>query len=81
MPYYDFFWTNEIIQHIGEHGVSQEDFEHVVRHPVRSGESKSTGRPAAWGYTKDGRYVIAVYEEIDDVTLLPVTAYEVSEPR
>ena len=30
MPYYEFVWTTEIIGHLGEHGVSQEDFEHVV---------------------------------------------------
>jgi len=27
------------------------------------------------------RYIVAVYEELDKVTILPVTAYEVSEPR
>jgi hypothetical protein len=32
------------------------------------------------GYTADGRYVMAVFEEIDEVTILPVTAYEVPEP-
>jgi len=32
------------------------------------------------GYTADGRYVMAVYEELDEVTILPVTAYEVPEP-
>ena len=35
----------------------------------------------AWGYTRDGRYIIAVYQKIDFATVLPVTAYEVSEPR
>ena len=39
-----------------------------------------TGLPAVWGHTPDGRYVIAVYEEFDDLTILPVTAYEVPEP-
>jgi len=29
------------------------------------------------GYTTDGRLILVVYEEIDDVTVYPVTAYEV----
>jgi hypothetical protein len=37
--------------------------------------------PAAFGYTDDGRYLIAVYDFVDDVTILPVTAYEVPEPH
>ncbi len=28
----------------------------------------------------DGRFVICIYEEIDDILLLPVTAYEVPRP-
>jgi hypothetical protein len=28
----------------------------------------------------DGRFIVVVYEEIDDDTVLPVTAYEVPEP-
>jgi hypothetical protein len=29
------------------------------------------------GYTEDGRLIFVVYEEIDEVTVYPVTAYEV----
>jgi hypothetical protein len=64
-----------------EHGVSQDDFEGVVCNPVAKGYSRSSGLPAAWGYTSDGRYIMAVYEQLDDLTVLPVTAYEVPEPR
>jgi hypothetical protein len=39
-----------------------------------------TGDPAAWGYTGDGRYIIAVYQKLDFVTVIPVTAYDVPEP-
>ena len=81
MPFYEFIWTNDIVDHIAEHGVSQDDFELVVCNPYSKGYSQSSGLPAAWGHTPDGRYIIAVYEELDDITLLPVTAYEVSEPR
>ena len=76
-----FIWTDEIIAHIDEHGVSQDDFEQVVCRPATVGISRSTGLPVAWGHTSDQRYIMVVYEEIDVVTILPVTAYEVSEPR
>ncbi len=81
MPYYEFLWTDEIVRHIAEHGISQDDFEHVVCDPASKGYRRSSGLPVAWGYTSDGRYVMAVYEALDEVTVLPVTAYEAPEPR
>jgi hypothetical protein len=81
MPYFDFFWTDEIIEHLAEHGVTPEDFERVVQRPVDVRKSRSSELPAAFGYTEDGRYIIAIYDFVDDVTVLPVTAYEVPEPR
>lgn len=41
------------------------------------GTSRSSDRPIRFGYTKDGRYVAVVFEWIDDVTIFPVTAYEI----
>lgn len=81
MPSFEFLWTDDIIEHIAEHGVSREDFEEVVCEPVKQGSSESSGDSAAWGYSIDGRYLIAVYEMIDNLTVLPVTAYEVTEPK
>jgi hypothetical protein len=81
MPYYEFQWLDSTIEHLAEHDISPEDFEKVVCNPLRKGLSRSTRRRAAWGYTSDGRYIIAIYEEIDELTLFPVTAYEVPEPR
>lgn len=49
--------------------------------PSSKGRSRSSNLPAVWGYTPDGRYIMAVYEKLDEVTVLPVTAYEVPEPR
>lgn len=63
MPYFDFVWTEEIIAHLAEHEISPDEFEHVVMSPERTGKSKSSGDPAAWGHTEDGRYIIAVYSE------------------
>ena len=81
MPYFEFLWTDDIVRHLAEHGVSQDDFEHVVCNPSSRGFSRSSGLPATWGHTMDGRYILAVYEELDPVTILPVTAYEVREPH
>jgi hypothetical protein len=81
MAYVHFIWTDEIIAHIAEHGISPDDFEHVVCHPASKGLSRSTGLPVAWGHTGDGRYIMVVYEQIDRLTVLPVTAYEATEPR
>ena len=81
MPYYFFFWTDEIVAHLAEHGVTQEDFERVVSNPDDVRRSRASDLPAAFGYTEDGHYIIAVYDFVDGVTILPVTAYEVPEPR
>ena len=81
MSYIDFLWTDETVEHLFEHGVSQEDFEPVVCTPESKGFSRSSSLPAALGHTEDGRYIMVVYEELCVMTILPVTAYEVPEPR
>ena len=81
MSYFDFIWTDEAIDHIAQHGISQDDYEAIVCHPDSKGFSRSSGLLVAWGHTNDGRYLIVVYEEVDEVTLFPVTAYEVPIPR
>ncbi|MBI5759938.1 MAG: hypothetical protein HZA46_15580 [Planctomycetales bacterium] len=80
MPYYEFLWTDEIIEHFAEHDLTPEDFEAVVCSPDDVGASDASGLPCAWGETPDGRFIICIYEEIDDLMLLPVTAYEVPRP-
>ena len=76
MPYADFFWTEENIEHIAQHGVRPEEFEYVVLHPERRDVSRSSGLPCCWGTTPGGRLLFCVYEKIDELTVLPVTAYE-----
>lgn len=36
----------------------------------------SSGRPCCWGFARDGRFLICVYEQFDDLTILPITEYE-----
>jgi hypothetical protein len=81
MAYLHFIWTDETVAHIAENAISQDEFEAIVCNPASKGLSRSTGMPVAWGHTSDGRYIMAVYEEVDPATVVPVTAYEVPEPR
>lgn len=67
------------VQHIADHGLSKEDVEWVLESPASEGTSRSSGLPAAWGYTPDGDYIIVVYAFIDADTIRVVTAYEVPE--
>jgi uncharacterized DUF497 family protein len=69
------------VGHMEEHGLTVEDVEHVLAHPVVEEVSRSSGLPCVFGYTPDGIYVIVVYELIDEDTLYPTTSYEVSEPK
>jgi len=76
----DLIWNGNI-EHIAEHGLTQDDVQFVFNNPVGYGESRSTGDPAVFGYTPDGRYIIVVYAEIDVFSVYPVTAFEVPEPN
>lgn len=51
-----------------------------VDHPVGIGTSASSRRRMIFGYTADGRYIAVVYEQVDEETVYPVTAFEVPEP-
>jgi len=68
------------VQHIAEHGLLIEDVEFVLENPVSESESGSTRRPCCFGYTSDGDFIIVIYEQVDEDTIYPVTAYEVPEP-
>ncbi len=79
MPYYFFIWDDDNERHIGEHGVTMDEFEEVVSDPDSAGESRATGRPIAFGYTSTGKYLACVYDVDDESTVYPITAYEVGE--
>ena len=82
MPWYDIIWNYEPggnVEHIAEHGLTPEDVEGVICHPLEERMSRSSGRPVVTGYTQDGRLILVVYEEIDEVTVYPVTAYDIEE--
>ena len=80
MSYYDVIWNPEPggnVEHIAEHGLTPDDVEAVLFHPIAHDISRASGRPMVYGFTSAGRYIVVVYEEIDDHTVYPVTAYDV----
>ena len=80
MPVRLCFWTDEAEEHLAEHGVSRDDYEDAMSHVIRQIVSDSSGRPGVFGRTRDGRILLCIFETIDELFVLPVTAFEVSEP-
>lgn len=86
MSYSRIFWDDENdpqgnVQHVAEHDLTVEDVEEVLAAPVSEGHSNSTGYPAVWGYVPDGRFIIVIFDAIDEDTIRVFTAYEVPEPK
>lgn len=79
MPFYLFVWDDENVEHLQEHGVAPEDFEAIVSDPDREETSRSSGRPIAFGFAPDGRYLACVFEKIDQATVYPITAFEIED--
>lgn len=65
------------LEHIAEHDLTPDDVEDVLLAPYRHRISRSSGRPIAFGFTATGRYIVVVYDKIDEYTVYPVTAYDV----
>lgn len=84
MPVIDIIWDlpddpDGNVQHIAEHGLVPSDVEHVLRNPWRRSRSRSSGRPIVFGKTPSGESIAVVFEEIDESTIYPITAYQVEE--
>lgn len=84
MPLIDIIWDlpddpDGNVQHIAEHGLTPSDVEHVLNHPRRRAMSRSSSRPMVFGHTPSGEEIVVVYDEIDNSTVYPVTAYPVEE--
>lgn len=67
------------VRHIAENGLTPEDVAEVLENPTSKTRSRSSGEEAYFGYTSDGRYILVIFERIDDDTISPITAYEVDE--
>ena len=79
MPFFIFQWSQARIEHVADNGISREDFEQVVRKASRVESSRSSGRPCVRGRTRDGRLIFCVFEIVDDVYAIPVTAFTLGE--
>jgi uncharacterized DUF497 family protein len=82
LPHFDFIWINGPdgnVEHLAQHGVSPQEAEQVVRHPIATDKSASTGRPIAFGFARSGRKLAVVYEKIDSITVYVITAYDVED--
>jgi len=86
MPFDSIIWDLDDdpdgnVQHCAEHGVTKEEIEEVLQNATDGDISRSSSRPVVFGDTRSGRHLMVVYEEIDDDTVYPVTAYEVPRRR
>jgi uncharacterized DUF497 family protein len=83
MPWLHVIWDSVSpdgnLAHIEAHGLTADDVERVLWEPDGTDMSRSTGWPVAFGHINDGRLICVVYQRIDDITVMPVTAFEVEE--
>lgn len=77
MPHVFFFWNDELVEYLAQHGVTPEEFEEVVLNSKDVQASHSTGRPVVFGPTSTGKYLACIFEYIGVDHVVPVTAYEV----
>jgi hypothetical protein len=84
--YVQVIWDDEPdgnVEHIGEHGLTPEEVEDVLLDDsIETAYSHSSGRPCKFGHTSTGKYIIVVWDEVNDDPriIYPATAYEVDEP-
>ena len=72
------------VEHVEEHGLTPDEVDEVLLDDrIPTAYSASTGRPCKFGHTSTGKYIIVVWDEVneDPRMIYPVTAYEVPEPR
>ncbi|MFN0054867.1 MAG: hypothetical protein ACKV0T_22065 [Planctomycetales bacterium] len=81
MPHVEFVWNDELIEYIGQHGVTPEEFEEVVLDAKTVRRSRSSNRPIVFGPTSTGKFLACVFEYTgaDKTEILPVTAYEIDD--
>lgn len=80
MPWFDIVWDESLphgnVAHLAEHGISPEEAEDVLMNAAARERARSSGRWIAFGRTSAGREIAVVYEMIDLITVLPVTAFD-----
>jgi hypothetical protein len=79
MPWLEVIWIygpGGNVEHIAENDVTPEEAEHVLRNAESKDSSDSSRRPIAFGFTRTGRELGVVFEWVDEITVYPVTAFE-----
>ena len=80
MPWFDIVWDESLpdgnVAHLAEHGVSLDEAEEVLMNAIGRERTRASGRWIAFGRTSAGRDIAVVYEMIDPITVLPVTAFD-----
>ena len=81
MPHVLFARNDELIEYMGQHGVTPEEFEEVELNAKKIQRSNSSDRPIVFGPTSTGKFLVCVFDYTgpDRIEVLPVTAYEVDE--
>ena len=79
MPFFDFIWLDAVLDKLAEREISADEIEAIISHPEFADLSRSSRLPVAFGHLIDGRLVIVVYRWVDQVTVQPITAYEILE--
>jgi uncharacterized DUF497 family protein len=75
-------WDEWNTEHIQRHGVTREEVDEVIANPssrVIENPSRTSRRPAIFGYTRAGRPLLIAYDLLDDDVprrIYPITAYE-----
>lgn len=68
------------VQHIAEHGISQDEVEDVLQDLGNRVEpSRSSGHPLVKGRTRTGRHIAVVFLRLDPVSAYPLTAFELDD--
>ena len=83
MPNFSFIWDLDDerdgnVDKLAQHGLTPDDVIFAVLNSDDLKKSKSTGRPAIWGETPDGRQILVVYEIVGRDLIYVITAYEPS---
>jgi len=81
VAYVEIIWDldddeNGNVLHIAQYGIHKQDVADILFDSHVLDFSRSTGSPIAFGVISDGRTVAVVYEQVDDVPVYPITAYE-----
>jgi uncharacterized DUF497 family protein len=69
------------VQHCADHGVTKEEVEEVLDNAIDADVSRSSGRPVVFGDTSTGKHLMVAFDEIDEDTVYPITAYEVPRSK